>query len=137
MKSTYLLLAFMLFISCDEEDPSIPFVDQLVGTYIGEMTESNCVSQMEILVVPNFTTEISKDSDTQINISMISEQNGELLDFKGIINSENSFTIPEFTNTQINQTYSGKGILTSKLEIQMTYCAAPDDQFLNLVFKED
>lgn len=98
MKYLLPLIVFTLFImSCGDKDDDQTYVDTLVGEYNGVLKTLSCTLPQEELDSVNSTAEITKQSETAIDIA-INGTNGGVFSFSAVVNADSTITIPEFTS---------------------------------------
>ena len=99
-----------------EPEPEPEFIDLLVGNYNGTLTSLTCTfPQTVFLEDTGSSASITRQSDSEVNISLVSSAFGEVFNFNAMIDSDSSFVIPEFVMD--TDTFRGSGRMVENLRI--------------------
>ena len=107
------LLFIFVFSACKKEEET-SFIDELESIYSGEIVELTCAAPQEEGDPSSATVEISKESETLVNV-IIKNTTETLFDFQGTITSDSTFMVQPFDVGMV--TYNGIGKKTDRLEI--------------------
>ena len=134
----FILTVGFIFSSCGEDPEPEPvgfvkFIDKLPGTYTGVLKELTCTDpQVVVSESSGSTTTIIKESETEINVSIV--DGSEVFNFQAMINSDSTFVI--FPYDQNGKIYEGTGKLKTRLRIVLgNDCPLLNDEIGTHIFE--
>lgn len=106
-----------VFSACGEDDdaPEL-FIDRLEATYIGDYEQRSCTLPQSVVfsVEDNATAEIRKQSEEDIEVILGNATLGTFIEFQAVVDSDSSFTVPEFM-AEDGKSYTGRGVIINDL----------------------